>query len=144
MESSEKVKILVIDDELSMRQFLQILLKKDGYDVTTAENGEIALRKLKEEKFTVILMDYNMPEAIDGIDLLNELLHTSPKSQVIVITAYASTEQAIKAIELGAVDYVSKPFNVAEIRDIVKKCVAAAQTQKNNEPVKTAQTNVKP
>ncbi len=139
MEISEKVKILVIDDELSMRQFLQILLKKDGYDVTTAENGEIALNKLKEEKFTVILMDYNMPEAIDGIDLLNELLHTSPKSQVIVITAYASTEQAIKAIELGAVDYVSKPFNVAEIRDIVKKCVAAAQTQKNSEPAKTVQ-----
>lgn len=139
MEISEKVKILVIDDELSMRQFLQILLKKDGYDVTTAENGEIALNKLKEEKFTVILMDYNMPEAIDGIDLLNELLHTSPKSQVIVITAYASTEQAIKAIELGAVDYVSKPFNVAEIRDIVKKCVAVAQTQKNSEPAKTVQ-----
>ena len=141
METSGKVKILVIDDELSMRQFLQILLKKDGYDVTTAENGEIALSKLKEEKFTVILMDYNMPEAIDGIDLLNELLHTSPKSQVIVITAYASTEQAIKAIELGAVDYVSKPFNVAEIRDIVKKCVAAApQMQKNDETAKTTQT----
>ena len=140
MDISEKVKILVIDDELSMRQFLQILLKKDGYDVTTAENGEIALNKLKKEKFTVILMDYNMPEAIDGIDLLNELLHTSPKSQVIVITAYASTEQAIKAIELGAVDYVSKPFNVAEIRDIVKKCVAAAeQMQKSEEPAKTAQ-----
>lgn len=120
MESSEKVKILVIDDELSMRQFLQILLKKEGYDVTTAENGEIALNKLKEEKFPVILMDYNMPEAIDGIDLLNEMLHRSPKSQIVVITAYASTEQAIKAIELGAVDYVSKPFNVAEIRDIVK------------------------
>ena len=140
MESTGKVKILVVDDELSMRQFLQILLKKDGYDVTTAENGEIALHKLKEEKFTVILMDYNMPEAIDGIDLLNELLHISPKSQVIVITAYASTEQAIKAIELGAVDYVSKPFNVAEIRDIVKKCVAAAeQTQKSEEPAKNVQ-----
>ena len=137
MEISGKVKILVIDDELSMRQFLQILLKKDGYDVTTAENGEIALKKLKEEKFTVILMDYNMPEAIDGIDLLNELLHTSPKSQVIVITAYASTEQAIKAIELGAVDYVSKPFNVAEIRDIVKKCVAAAE---HDGPAKAVQT----
>ncbi len=140
MDIAEKVKILIIDDELSMRQFLQILLKKDGYDVTTAENGEIALNKLKEEKFTVILMDYNMPEAIDGIDLLNELLHTSPKSQVIVITAYASTEQAIKAIELGAVDYVSKPFNVAEIRDIVKKCVATAQAQKLDEPAKTVQT----
>ena len=141
MDIAEKIKILVIDDELSMRQFLQILLKKDGYDVTTAENGEIALRKLKEEKFTVILMDYNMPEAIDGIDLLNELLHTSPKSQVIVITAYASTEQAIKAIELGAVDYVSKPFNVAEIRDIVKKCVtAAAQMTRSEDTAKTTQT----
>ena len=141
MESSEKVKILVIDDELSMRQFLQILLKKEGYDVTTAENGEIALNKLKEEKFPVILMDYNMPEAIDGIDLLNEMLHRSPKSQIVVITAYASTEQAIKAIELGAVDYVSKPFNVAEIRDIVKKCVtAAAQLQTKSETTKpTAQ-----
>lgn len=137
MESSEKVKILVIDDELSMRQFLQILLKKEGYDVTTAENGEIALNKLKEEKFSVILMDYNMPEAIDGIDLLNEMLHRSPKSQIVVITAYASTEQAIKAIELGAVDYVSKPFNVAEIRDIVKKCVtAAAQLQTKSETAK--------
>ena len=145
MESSEKVKILVIDDELSMRQFLQILLKKDGYDVTTAENGEIALSKLKEEKFTVILMDYNMPEAIDGIDLLNELLHTSPKSQVIVITAYASTEQAIKAIELGAVDYVSKPFNVAEIRDIVRKCVASASLMRKNEEapkIPAARTNI--
>lgn len=139
MENSEKVKILVIDDELSMRQFLQILLKKEGYDVATAENGEIALSKLKNEKFPVILMDYNMPEAIDGIDLLNEMLLRSPKSQIVVITAYASTEQAIKAIELGAVDYVSKPFNVAEIRDIVKKCVtAAAQLQAKSEISKTA------
>ena len=143
MDSSEKVKILVIDDELSMRQFLQILLKKDGYDVTTAENGEIALNKLRTEKFQVILMDYNMPEAIDGIDLLNEMLHRSPKSQIIVITAYASTEQAIKAIELGAVDYVSKPFNVAEIRDIVKKCVTtAAQLQAKSETSKTVATKI--
>lgn len=138
METSDKIKILVVDDELSMRQFLQILLKKEGYDVTTAENGRIALDKLKNEKFSVILMDYNMPEAIDGIDLLNEMLHRSPKSQIIVITAYASTEQAIKAIELGAVDYVSKPFNVAEIRDIVKKCVTtAAQLQAKSETAKT-------
>ena len=88
MENSEKVKILVVDDELSMRQFLQILLKKDGYDVTTAENGEIALNKLKSEKFPVILMDYNMPEAIDGIDLLNEMLHRSPKSQICFVVPW--------------------------------------------------------
>lgn len=123
----ERNKILVIDDELSMRQFLEILLKKDGYDVDSAENGKKALEKLKNSRYSVVLMDYNMPEAIDGIDLLNEIRHRANRSQVVVITAYASTEQAIKAIELGAADYVSKPFNVAEIRDIVQKCIARYQ-----------------
>jgi two-component system, NtrC family, response regulator PilR len=125
----ESNRILVVDDELSMRQFLQILLKKDGYDVDSAENGAKAIEMLKKNKYSVILMDYNMPEAIDGIELLNELRQRSRKSHIIVITAFASTEQAIKAIELGAVDYVSKPFNVAEIRDIVKKCISMETTE---------------
>ncbi len=133
----EKTKILVADDELSMRQFLQILLRREGYEVVTAENGRVALQKAKKTKFAVILMDYNMPEAIDGIDLLHELTYVSPKSQIIVITAYASTEQAIKSLELGAVDYVSKPFNVAEIRDLVRKCVEVA---KKDEAVKEQST----
>jgi len=118
-----KNRILVVDDELSMRQFLMILLKKDGYDVEVASNGKEALEKLEKSSFSVILMDYNMPEAIDGLDLLNEFIQRTANTQIVVITAFASTEQAIKAIELGAVDYVSKPFNVAEIRDIVKKCI---------------------
>ena len=153
----EKHKILVIDDELSMRQFLEILLKKEGYDVNTAENGAKAIEMLKKQKYSVILMDYNMPEAIDGIDLLNELRQRSRKSHIIVITAFASTEQAIKAIELGAVDYVSKPFNVAEIRDIVKKCllteseseeiqksdVSSAKKQKKHEEVISEEIVVK-
>ncbi len=118
------VNILVVDDELSMRQFLEILLKKEGYLVETASNGEKALEKLKLKHYQVVLMDYNMPESIDGLQLLNEIRKSSKHSQVVIITAYASTEQAIKAIELGAIDYVSKPFNVAEIKDIVKKSLA--------------------
>ncbi len=117
----EKTRILVVDDELSMRQFLEILLKKEGYEVTTAENGNVALQKMQKGEYAVVLMDYNMPESIDGIELLNKLRRLRPASQVVIITAYASTEQAIKAIELGALDYVSKPFNVAEIKDIVKR-----------------------
>ena len=116
-------RILVVDDELSMRQFLKILLKKDGYEVEVASNGKEALDKLNDNSFSVILMDYNMPEAIDGLDLLNEFIQRTADTKIVVITAFASTEQAIKAIELGAADYVSKPFNVAEIRDIVKKCI---------------------
>lgn len=125
----DRTRILVIDDELSMRQFLEILLKKEGYEVVTAENGAAALQKLQKGDFPVILMDYNMPESIDGVELLNKLRRLRPASQIIIITAYASTEQAIKAIQMGALDYVSKPFNVAQIKDIVKR--AAAEYQGN-------------
>ncbi|MBO4440900.1 sigma-54-dependent Fis family transcriptional regulator [bacterium] len=140
----EKTKVLVADDELSMRQFLQILLRREGYEVVTAENGRVALQKAKKTKFAVILMDYNMPEAIDGIDLLHELTYISPKSQIIVITAYASTEQAIKSLELGAVDYVSKPFNVAEIRDLVRKCVETARKDDAAKEQSTSQRSITP
>jgi two-component system, NtrC family, response regulator PilR len=131
-------KILVVDDELSMRQYLEILLKKEGYIVDVAENGQKALELTGEKKFAVILMDYNMPEAIDGIDLLNEFRVRTPDTRVVVITAYASTEQAIKSLELGAVDYVSKPFNMAEIRDIVEKCLESF-----NEKLKTGSSGKK-
>ncbi len=119
----EKIKILVVDDELSMRQFLKILLKKEGYEVETAVNGEDAVIKAKTDFFPVILMDYNMPGAIDGIELLQEFLYISKEHKVIIITAYSSTDQAIKAIELGAFDYVSKPFNVVAIRELVAKAL---------------------
>ncbi|HDT11154.1 MAG TPA: sigma-54-dependent Fis family transcriptional regulator, partial [bacterium] len=136
-------KILVVDDELSMRQYLEILLKKEGYNVATAENGLKALEKTGSEKFAVILMDYNMPEAIDGIDLLNEFRVRTPDSQVVVITAYASTEQAIKSLELGAVDYVSKPFNMAEIRDIVEKCISKYEEITKDVQTKKSKTQEK-
>ncbi len=119
----DRARVLVVDDELSMRQFLEILLKKEGYLVTTASDGEAALRCLEEKRHAVVLMDYNMPGGIDGISLLNRMRQVSPATQIIVITAYASTEQAIKSLEIGALDYVSKPFNVAQIRDLVRRAV---------------------
>ncbi len=137
-------KILVVDDELSMRQFLEILLKKEGFKVSSAENGIKALDMIGSEKYAVILMDYNMPEAIDGIELLNEFRIRSPETQVVVITAYASTEQAIKSIELGAVDYVSKPFNVAEIKDIVQKCLLKYEKQSPSPSKKREKESVLP
>lgn len=119
----DKIKILVVDDELSMRQFLKILLKKEGYEVETAVNGDEAVKKAKTAFYPVILMDYNMPGGIDGIELLQELLYISKEHKVIIITAYSSTDQAIKAIEIGAFDYVSKPFNVVAIRELVAKAL---------------------
>lgn len=131
----DKVNILVVDDELSMRQFLEILLKKEGYDVDSAENGNIALEKLKTKNYSVVLMDYNMPEGVDGLELLTRIKRVKSSPQVVVITAYASTEQAIKAIELGAMDYVSKPFNVAEIKDIAKKAIEEHNSRISKIPV---------
>ncbi|MCK5808007.1 sigma-54-dependent Fis family transcriptional regulator [bacterium] len=116
-----KGNILVIDDELSMRQYLSILLKKEGYTVQTAKNGAEAIDLVSKNRYAVILTDYNMPEAIDGIHLLAKLRQIAPQSKLIVITAFASTEIAMKALEIGAVDYISKPFTMAEIRNIVEK-----------------------
>ncbi len=132
--------ILIVDDELSMRQYLSILLKKEGYDVQTAENGEEAIQLLKKHSFSVILTDYNMPEAIDGMHLLAEFRRSAPQSKLIVITAYASTEIAMNALELGATDYVSKPFTMAEIRSIVQRANEAymRQQEQRNHSVTTA------
>ena len=116
-----KGNILIVDDELSMRQYLAILLKKEGYTVQTAKNGDEAVDYATKNRYSVILTDYNMPEAIDGIHLLAKLRQITPHSNLIVITAYASTEIAMKALEMGAVDYISKPFSMAEIRDVVEK-----------------------
>lgn len=125
-----KGNILIVDDELSMRQYLSILLEKEGYTVQTAKNGAEAVNYATKNRYSVILTDYNMPEAIDGIHLLAKLRQITPHSNLIVITAYASTEIAMQALEMGAVDYISKPFSMAEIRDIVDKASENAEQTK--------------
>ena len=106
--------ILVVDDELSMREFLEILLEKEGYRVFLAENGKKALALLKKSDFDLLLLDIRLGD-LSGIDILKAAKAKNPDTVVIMISAYASAETAVEAMNAGAYDYVPKPFNADEL-----------------------------
>ncbi len=110
-----KEKILVVDDELSQRQMLKANLSLDGYQVFEAEDGTDAIRRVSEEFFDLILMDNRMSQ-MDGIEALREIKNISPGIPIIIITAYASVETAVEALQAGAHDYLTKPLDVDELR----------------------------
>ncbi|MBI5750448.1 MAG: sigma-54-dependent Fis family transcriptional regulator [Nitrospinae bacterium] len=114
--------ILVIDDERSMREFLSIMLEKEGYSVVTKDNGNDALEFISKNKYDLIITDIKMPK-MSGIDILRESMALHPNTPVIMITAFASTEVAVEAMKLGAYDYITKPFNVDEIKIIIKNAI---------------------
>ncbi len=124
-------RILVVDDEQSMRDFLSIMLKKEGYDVVTAENGGSALKVIQSEIFDLIITDVKMP-GVDGIEVLRTTKDVSPETVVIMITAFATTETAVEAMKLGAYDYITKPFKVDEIKLVIQKALEKRNLRKEN------------
>jgi len=124
-------KILVVDDEQSMRDFLSIMLKKEGYDVVTAENGGGALKAIQAEIFDLVITDVKMPD-IDGIEVLKTVKEVSPETVVIMITAFATAETAVEAMKLGAYDYITKPFKVDEIKLVIQKALEKRHLRKEN------------
>ena len=124
MTSSEvEVKrILVADDEINIRRVLEAILKRDGYDVVTAANGEEALASMSREVHTVIT-DLKMP-GLDGMGLLKRMSVDYPDIPVVMITAHGSVESAVEAVKLGAFDYVEKPFDQEQLRQIVAKALS--------------------
>jgi two-component system response regulator PilR (NtrC family) len=124
-------KILVIDDEQSMRDFLSIMLKKEGHDVVAAENGSDALKAVQTEIFDLVISDVKMP-GLDGIDVLKTVKEVSSETVVIMITAYATAETAVEAMKLGAYDYITKPFKVDEIKLIIQKALEKGHLRKEN------------
>jgi diguanylate cyclase (GGDEF)-like protein len=106
---SEKARILVVDDEATVRSVLLQVLKEDGYDVTPAENGSQALEILRNNSFDLIITDIKMP-GISGLELLKKVKQAQPDTQVIIITSYASLDTSLTALRHGAYDYLFKPF----------------------------------
>jgi two-component system, NtrC family, response regulator PilR len=111
-------KILVVDDELSMREFLAILLEGEGYQVDQAESAEEALCFMEQGRYDLVLSDVSMP-GLDGIELLARIKAQAPETAVLMITAYTTAEQAVEAMKLGAYDYIGKPFKVEEVKVLV-------------------------
>ena len=130
-----KDKILVVDDEQSMREFLEIMLKKEDYKVSLASNGEEVLKLLERDLFDLVLLDVRMPR-MDGIAVLKKIKALSPETIVIMITAYASHDTAVRAMKEGAYDYMTKPFKIDEIKLIIKNALEKKNLQKENSLLK--------
>jgi two-component system, NtrC family, response regulator PilR len=124
-------KILVVDDELGMREFLSILLEREGYSTRLAEDAESALKFLGAEDFALVISDVNMP-GLNGIKLLEKIKKVSPETAVLLITAFTTAEQAVEAMKLGAYDYIAKPFKVEEIKVLVRNALEKRTLQKEN------------
>ena len=126
-----KARILVVDDEKSMRDLLSITLEKEGYDVLTAAGGEPAIEALHRESVDAVITDLRMPK-VDGLQVLRVAKEISPDMAVIVITAVASTETAVEAMKLGAYDYITKPFKLDEVNLIVRNALERKRLRDEN------------
>jgi two-component system response regulator PilR (NtrC family) len=114
--------IMVVDDELSMREVLELMLNKEGYQVTCAENGRTAIGLLEKDQYDLMLCDIKLGD-ISGLDVLQASKKSNPDTVVILISAYASTETAVEAMNAGAYDYVPKPFDKDELMQTVAKAL---------------------
>lgn len=129
-------RILVVDDELSVREFFEILLSKENYEVVTAQDGLQALHLIKEQVFDLIITDLQMKNG-DGMLILREARKFLSEVPVIMITAYATTDSAVEAMKAGAFDYVSKPFKIDEIKIIIKKALQTQNLVAENKALKS-------
>jgi len=119
-----RARILIVDDEESIRKTLGAILKEEGYDVRAAKNGKEAIEKSNNEFFNLALIDIRLPD-MEGTELLTAMKETTPKMVKIIVTGYPSLHNAIEAVNKGADAYVLKPFNVEdtlrEIREYLER-----------------------
>jgi DNA-binding NtrC family response regulator len=115
-----RMKILVVDDEEGARELFDTILSDEGYDVTLAVNGNEALSRIKGTDYDLVVTDIKMP-GMDGLQLLQEIRKTGAKIDVIMVTAYGEVESYLKAMSLGAAEYINKPIRIKELKRIVHK-----------------------
>ena len=127
MSGKTRAKILVVDDEKSMREFLEIMLTKEGYEVFVAKDGEQACEILDKETFDLVITDIRMKN-INGIGVLKKSKDVNPGAMVVLISAFATAETAVEAMKEGAYDYIPKPFKVNALKRIIKDALGARAT----------------
>jgi two-component system, NtrC family, response regulator PilR len=135
--ASRKVRILIVDDEPSMREMLRIVLRRDGYDVQLADSGRDAIEQLRQSHFDLLLSDIKMPD-ISGVDVLRAAKEINRDVVAFMMTAYASTSTAVDAMRLGAVDYFTKPFSVDELRLKIRQHLESHRLKQENVLLKKA------
>ncbi len=123
--------ILVVDDERSMREFLEIMLQSAGHEVSHAPDAHAAIAWLRDHSVDLVLTDLRLPQG-SGMDVLSFAKRSSPNTQVIMMTAFASTENAVEAMKLGAYDYLIKPFKVDEVSVVVERALERQRLEREN------------
>jgi two-component system, NtrC family, response regulator PilR len=130
-----KAKILVVDDEESIREFLEIMLRKEGYEITLAEDGQKAKDLLQKKSFDMIISDLQMPN-MTGIELLKYVRQDFPEMLFMMITAFGTTETAVEAMKMGAYDYLTKPFKIDEVRINISNALRSKNLEFENRSLK--------
>src|SRR5210317_450631 len=132
-----KHRILIVDDEESMRDFLSIMLHREGYHVDTAIDGKQAITHLRDHSYDLVISDIKMPR-MTGLELLAHIKERTPETVVLMVTAFSSTDEAVEAMKQGAYDYITKPFKNEEIRLIVKNALERRDLRRENLALKEA------
>jgi len=118
----KQIKIIVVDDELSIRESMRGWLQLDGYQVETAASGSEALAKNAASRFDIMLIDVKMPE-MDGLTLLKKVKENDPDTAIVMMTAHGAIRDAVEAMKHGAYDYLLKPFDLEELSLTIEKLV---------------------
>ena len=126
-----KEKILIVDDEKSIRDFLEIMLKKEGYKVASASSGEEALKLVNQINYDLVISDIRM-KGMSGVELLKNIKEINPETVVLMVTAYASVDTAIDAMKAGAYDYIAKPFKIEEVKHIIRNALDRKRLETEN------------
>ena len=119
-------KILIIDDDAELRAHLSEILTKEGYQTSEAASGGKGIEKAVAENFDVVLLDLIMPK-MSGSDVLVELRKTVPRTRIIMLTAFATVENAVDAVRKGASDYIAKPFKISELLTTIRRVLEEAK-----------------
>src|SRR6266704_2073177 len=137
-----QIRILIIDDEADVCSFFRRLLTKRGYEVTTATNEPEALRALAENRFNVAMVDLKLPDT-DGLTLLQLIKARQPACEVIIMTGYSTVKTAVAAMQLGAYEYLEKPFdNIDEIEALIARAVAQGDPERQGGEIREEWTEV--
>lgn len=133
--SVDKARILVVDDEPKMCEFLEFVLSEEGYAVDSSTSGEDALSRIGDGEYDIVITDLMMP-GVDGMRLLEEAKRTCPDTAVIMITGYSTVENAVEAMKRGAYDYLPKPFKIDEIKVVVARAAEQLRIISENRRLK--------